>query len=296
MRTEHTAQKTEPESRYTVRAITENITVKDGNGAVIFEMKDAVVRTDVHHGYFKPAGYLLDGTKINKFELSLPAEGCTIEMAKGSMTLQARGNYKGTVRNVASYGIVTKSLASENLAVETADVFYKAGASFTPRVTVYDNGVKVAAKEYRIAFADGNAALAGYRLPEGAEYADVPFTITANAGGNYTGGTQMTGILHIYTKKINRAKVVLAKNGSDDNYYYTGQQVRPQVQSVTLRESANAQETTLLNRETDGYLVSYGENVKAGSAGVTIRGTGKYGGSKTVRFIIYPKWMKWIFG
>ena len=218
------------------------------------------------------------------------------KVGKGSMTLQGRGNYKGTVKNIASYDIVTKSLASEDLAVETADVFYKAGANITPRLTVYDNGVKVAAKNYRIAFADGAAALAGYRLPEGAEYADVPFTITADAGGNYTEGTQMTGTLHIYTRKISRAKVVLAKNGSDDSYYYTGRQVRPQIQSVTLRESANAQEITLVNRETDGYLVSYGENVKAGSAGVTVRGTGKYGGSKTVKFIIYPKWMKWFFG
>ena len=97
-------------------------------------------------------------------------------------------------------------------------------------------------------------------------------------------------------KKISGAQAVLAPNGTDNQYYYTGQQIKPALQSVTYKESKNAQQVTLANSETEGYLVRYGENTKPGSGSVTIYGTGKYGGSKTVKFVIYPKWMKWIFG
>ncbi len=217
-------------------------------------------------------------------------------VGKGSMTLKAKGNYKGTIKNIATYDIVAKSMASEDITVEVEDVFYKAGADITPKVTVYDNGVKVNPKDYTAAFADGNVKLTGYEIPAGAEYADIDIIVTANAGKNYTEGTKASAKLHVYTKKISGAEVVLAPNGTDNQYYYTGQQIKPALQSVTYKESKNAQQVTLANSETEGYLVRYGENTKPGSGSVTIYGTGKYGGSKTVKFVIYPKWMKWIFG
>ena len=37
-----------------------------------------------------------------------------------------------------------------------------AGADIRSKLTVYDNGVKVNAKEYMVTFADGSAKLAGY--------------------------------------------------------------------------------------------------------------------------------------
>ena len=62
---------------------------------------------------------------------------------------------------------------------------------------------------------------------------------------------------------------------------------------MTYRESRNAQGVALVNSEMEGYLVKYGTNTKPGNGSVTIYGMGKYGGSKTVEFTIYPKW---IFG
>lgn len=121
-------------------------------------------------------------------------------------------------------------------------------------------------------------------------------TATANAGKNYTEGTKASAKLHIYTKKISGAEVVLEPFGTDNRYYYTGQQIKPVLQSVIYQESKNAEKITLANSETEGYLVRYGANTKPGNGSVTIYGTGKYGGSKTVKFTIYPKWMKWVFG
>lgn len=218
------------------------------------------------------------------------------KIGKGSVTLIAKGNYKGTIKGIASYDIVAKSMSSKDIAVVAEDVFYKEGASITPKVTVYDNGVKVSASDYTIAFADGSTKLTGYKLPDGVEYADLAFTVTAKNSVNYTEGTTAQGQLHIYTKKISNADIVLSSDTTNDKYYYTGQQITPAIQSVTYKETKNAQSVTLTNSETDGYLISYGDNTKTGSASVTIHGTGKYGGSKTVKFTIYPKWMKWIFG
>lgn len=147
-----------------------------------------------------------------------------------------------------------------------------------------------------MAFADGNAKLIDYHLPDGAEYADIALTVTANAGKNYTEGTKASAKLHIYTKKISNATVVLGANGTDQNYYYTGQQIKPTLQSVTYKDSKNTSEIALANSEMEGYLVGYGTNTKAGAANVTIYGMGKYGGKKTIKFTIYPKWLKWIFG
>ena len=43
------------------------------------------------------------------------------------------------------------------------------------------------------------------------------------------------------------------------------------------------------------YEVNYpeNENIKTGNGTVTITGLGEYGGTKTVRFLILPKWLKW---
>lgn len=234
--------------------------------------------------------------------LTLSAEDYSITcsgnkaVGKGSITLNAKGNYKGTIKNIATYDIVAKSMASEDITVAVDDVFYKEGADITPKLTVYDNGVKVNAKDYTVAFADGSTKRTGYKLSQGAEYADLDIIVTATSGKNYTQGTRASAKLHIYTKKISSATVVLEANGTDQNYYYTGQQIQPKLQSVTYKESKNAPEIALASSETEGYLVGYGTNTQIGSASVTIYGTGKYGGSKTVKFIIYPKWMKWIFG
>ncbi|MCR5267659.1 MAG: hypothetical protein K6E16_04010 [Lachnospiraceae bacterium] len=44
------------------------------------------------------------------------------------------------------------------------------------------------------------------------------------------------------------------------------------------------------------YEIAYGENTDAGSGYVILNGKGKYGGSKTIKFTILPKWLQWLFG
>jgi hypothetical protein len=64
---------------------------------------------------------------------------------------------------------------------------------------------------------------------------------------------------------------------SSDSYTYDGTEKKP---TVTIKDG----DTTLV-QDTD-YTVSYADNVNAGTASVTITGTGNYAGTKTVQFKI----------
>ena len=71
---------------------------------------------------------------------------------------------------------------------------------------------------------------------------------------------------------------------------FTGASIEPN--DVKVYDGA-----TLLTKG-DDYTLEYGENIKAGNGTVIIRGKkgthGNYGGSKTVKFTIVPKWLEWL--
>ena len=64
------------------------------------------------------------------------------------------------------------------------------------------------------------------------------------------------------------------------NKTYTGKQIKP---SITVKDGKKT-----LKKGTD-YTVSYGKNKNTGKATITIKGKGKYVGSKTITFYIVPK-------
>ena len=71
------------------------------------------------------------------------------------------------------------------------------------------------------------------------------------------------------------------------NQVYTGSSIEPE---VTVR--ANKKDETGLAAES--YTVSYQKNVKVGRGEAVIAGKGEYGGTKTVKFVILPKWLAWL--
>lgn len=89
---------------------------------------------------------------------------------------------------------------------------------------------------------------------------------STGSGGESGGGTESLG-------NISKAAVTLAKT----NYTYDGKAKTP---SVTVKLDGK---TLVLNTD---YTVSYSNNIKAGTAIVTITGKGKYTGSKTASFTI----------
>lgn len=196
----------------------------------------------------------------------------------GKVSISGIGNYTGSLKNVLSFEIVPKDISDETITIDAADLKYAANGKYKAKVTVYDNGAKLASNEYsvgsiepeRIIISDNNCGT---------------ITVTLEGKKNYSGTKEVT--IEVKKTLISSAKVKV--NGK--YYYNNGEAVCPSIDQleVTIGSGKNK---TLLNAEKDFTIVGYSNNIKTGNATLTIRGAGEYGGTKTVKFKILPKWMQ----
>lgn len=110
-------------------------------------------------------------------------------------------------------------------------------------------------------------------------------TVIITGKGNYTGELRQT--FRIYEKGIDTAVI-----DKIPNQLYTGTTITPEIKVYASK--LDQKEDNPLTEGVD-YEVNYpeNENIKTGNGTVTITGLGEYGGTKTVRFLILPKWLKW---
>lgn len=106
--------------------------------------------------------------------------------------------------------------------------------------------------------------------------------VTAKGAGSVTitascGGYKASKIITVTDNRIKNASVSLTKGNT---YTYSGRTINP---SVTVKLGSKT-----LKKNTD-YTVIYKNNINTGRASCTIKGKGKYTGSKTVYFYIKPK-------
>lgn len=194
----------------------------------------------------------------------------TTETKKAAVSITGKGNYSGRMKEKLEFSILSKDLASGDITVVVKDMLYsKSKKEYKPAVAVYDSGKKLANNaDVKISWKDNK---------EMTEAAVV--TIEAGTKGDYTGTREQK--FRIYEKDIKSAVVVLAEDQKKP--YFNGQQQKPEVIKVTVK---NVELTK------DQYLVSYGPNTNKGTGTVTVTGLGEYGGSKTVKFSILPKWLQ----
>ena len=231
------------------------------------------------------------------------------------MTIKGKGNFKGTYKHAYEVTIASKddvyATATDivkptkfSQVKSTVKVFetetgkaLKAGTDYDKTVTYYSD----AACENLIT-ADNFATAA-----------DIDEVIYAKIvmKGNYAGTGEAPGYVtapfRVYDKdlKMTSKKLVVAidttvdKDGKDiacdstksKNPYYTGAAIEPKV-TVTLKGSGGA-EDKVLTEGTD-YTVAYSNNKNKGKATITVTGIGNgYGGTKSVKFSIVSKDMKW---
>lgn len=105
-------------------------------------------------------------------------------------------------------------------------------------------------------------------------------TVTIEGKGNYMG--TLAGTFRIYEKSISKVYVEKVKAQT-----YTGDPLEPE---LMIRESGKTSDRLSDNC----YEVRYENNVKAGIGHAIITGTGAYGGTKKVTFIILPRWLSWL--
>ncbi len=170
-----------------------------------------------------------------------------------NVTVTGKGDYEGTASG--TFVIAARSLDGATVSA-VADQAYT-GSAITPVPTVkVGTTTLVRDTDYAISYQDNVGP--GSAL------------VTITGKGNYTGSRTVT--FRIVQKSLADATVAAIANQA-----YTGTAVTPKpvvkLAGVTLKEGTD-------------YRLSYRNNVSAGTATVTITGTGKYGGSKTATFKI----------
>ena len=172
--------------------------------------------------------------------------------------ITGKGNFTGNTKDKPlKFTIVAASLDAQTIVVDNVP-YKKKNNNFVPTVTITDSttGRKLAKKtDYLGSFA--------YEIWDTDANAFVPFK----------------------DKKVDasrdnvRMRVTISATGN-----YTGQAITPK---LTITD--NGKELT----EGKDYTLEYSNNTQKGTASVTIRGKGQYGGSKTVKFRITSRIFKW---
>ncbi|MCD8014259.1 MAG: CAP domain-containing protein [Lachnospiraceae bacterium] len=183
------------------------------------------------------------------------------EAGTASVSITGTGNYTGTV--TVTFTIEQADLSKGTLTLEAEEYDYD-GTAKKPAVTavVYNSVELTAGTDYSEAvYTDNfNAGTA---------------TVTVNGAGNYTG--TLTTEFTINPIDITDAVITL----SESEYTYDGTAKEPAVTAVEYDSMALAEEMEYTN-------ITYSDNTNAGTATVTVDGTGNYTGTATAAFTIDP--------
>lgn len=209
-----------------------------------------------------------------------------------TIVLKGKGNFTGT-RQKETFTIESQSIA--NLVLTAPDKVYankKNNFPATPVVTDLDGKVLKAGTDYDNKniqyFYEEDTDLADGTSHEAGELISSNDTIPAGTvirvqvtGKGYYAGT-VSGVYRVVSGDIAKASIKVS------DQYFTGRQVRPGKSQISITLSGK------LLSDQDYEIVEYVNNIKKGTAKVTLKGIGDYGGSKTVNFKITDKSMYYI--
>lgn len=212
-----------------------------------------------------------------------------------SVTVKGKGNFSGTYAAKLSYKIVPRNIGELVLGVSDP-VYQNKKNAYVPKVTVTDIDGKTlkAGTDYEktpvytykndTMLDNGTIRAAGSTVdrndivPAGTV---LKVAVTAKNGGNYTGVLERE--YRITRANISKTAVTVRKQT------YTGQEIRLDKSDITVRIKGKQVD------ESQYEIVegSYKNNVRKGTASVTIRGVDNYGGTKTIKFSIKAKGFLW---
>ena len=222
---------------------------------------------------------------------------------KPQIILKGKGDYKGAYSG--TFTIVQKDLASEDMPVSmaVADIAVDGGAGqyrSLPVLTDTDGTKLKADRDFTVSYDLLNER---GRVEKRLEKTDVVeagrrIFMTVQGTGSYTG--KRTAVFR--TAAVDFSKVSVKVKPQK----YTGKPVTLTEEDLTVTlkvKNGKKTETVTLDlvpgkaeTKQSGYqIVSYQNNTKKGTAQVTIRGVGDYGGTKTVKFTIGTRRFLWWF-
>lgn len=198
----------------------------------------------------------------------------------GTMTCEitGKGNYKG-YKSITEIAVIAADISEGTISVPDKAYSSKNNA-WKSTVTIKDvNGKKLTAGT------DYNKAM--IYTYEGMEEGLPPKAgsivyVTVQGINNYA-GSSVTGSYRIYSTSISRLTVVI------DAQEYTGKEIELSADDIHVYASKSDSKKGIEIAEPCYEILSYSNNIKAGTAKVTLRGTGDYGGTRVCTFKITKK-------
>lgn len=195
-----------------------------------------------------------------------------------SCEITGKGNYKGyaeTVKLLVTHGDIGKATLS------APDKAYspRSGA-WKSAVTIKDgNGKKLSAgTDYEKELVYTYAGMESGQPPK----SDTVVTVTANGMECYAGSV-ISGTYRIFDINISKLQFVI------DSQEYTGKEITLEKKDIHVYASTADKKNKIELAKPCYEIVEYKNNCKAGTAKVTFRGIGDYGGTKTCSFKIQKK-------
>lgn len=194
-------------------------------------------------------------------------------------TITGKGNYKGYQKTI-SLKVLPGDLSQAAITVSDKPYSTKNNAwKSTVKITDVNGKTLSAGKDY-------DKLLVYSHNQEQSPAAGTVITVTAN-GINYYAGSSITGSYRIYQTSISKLKIVI------DSQEYTGKAITLQPGAIhPYANSADQKKGPDYQIKENCYEIvagSYKNNIKSGTAKVTLRGLGSYGGTKTCSFKINKK-------
>lgn len=205
-----------------------------------------------------------------------------------TIIIKGKGNFKGTLTKTFTIERKTLNDKEAPVTLSVADVSFvdKAGSyKSKPILTDTDGKKLIAGKDYE--------SRVVYKLIDGTELDNkskaavgTVIKVIVTGKGNYAGG-RLEGTYKITKSDFSKAKISIKAQT------YTGKGITLDKNAFKQVKAGGVDITD--NFGTDYEIVegSYRNNVKKGTASVTIKGKGNYGGTKTVQFKIRAKGFLW---
>lgn len=206
----------------------------------------------------------VETTLVKDTDYTVSYSGNT-EPGTGIVTVEGKGNYKGTIKKNFSIVEAGKTNIKDAVVTLEKDAYLETGAAVEPSVTSVVLGDTTLTKDtdYTVSYLNNTE-------PGTA-------TVVITGKGTYTGGVTKTFII---LKDLNKAEIVLSNNGI---YEYTGEAISPNITQVLY-----ANQVVKWNDEWLPIMPSGAINPGIYQIGITAEGVqnqeNTYGGSKTIDF------------
>ncbi|MBR2669846.1 MAG: hypothetical protein IKE36_08660, partial [Solobacterium sp.] len=203
---------------------------------------------------------------------------------KGTVTVNFKGNYKGNPAVTKTFSILPKHFTETTITAK--DLIYNAKAGkyrSTPVIKDTDGKKLTAGTDYDKAYVyeevDEEGDVIRLLGAKDVVQANSFVRVTVTGKGKYT-NESISATYRILPSGMDISKMTF----KIANKEYTGRPVTITAEDITsIKLGKKLQD---LQFDTDYIITGYTNNVKKGTATVTIKGIGNYGGTKTVKFKI----------